>query len=63
MELGKNFGKYIKNFKKYVDIYRTMKYTIINIPATPLTLRVNAHFGQVFYFLFFSVCGGAYENI
>ena len=26
-------------------------YTSINIPATPLDLRANAHFGRVFIFI------------
>jgi hypothetical protein len=39
-----------KIIKKLVFFIR-IRYTAINIPVTPLDLRVNAHFGRVFSFL------------
>lgn len=37
--------------KKIFDIFIIYNYNIVNKPATPLSSRVNAHFGQVFFYI------------
>jgi len=39
------------NNKETLDFCRKVGYILIDIPATPLGLRVYAHFGQVFSFI------------
>jgi len=40
------FGRF-----KALDFFNKIGYSLINTPATPLSLRVNAHFGRVFSFI------------
>ncbi len=53
-----------RNNKEILDFCRKVGYILIDIPATPLGLRVYAHFGQVFSFITsFPKRGGLYEKI
>lgn len=46
-----------KTIKK-LELVKYMRYTMFNIPATPLSFQANAHFGRVFSFIW-----GCYEKV
>jgi hypothetical protein len=35
-------------FRKKLELLKNIRYIIVNILATPLGFRANAHFGRVF---------------
>lgn len=37
--------------RKKLELVKCIRYIIVNIPATPLSFRANAHFGRVFSFI------------
>ena len=41
----------IQKIKKVLAFLPRMGHILSNIPATPLSLRANAHFGRVFSFM------------
>ena len=52
----------IKN-KKLLAFFQKLRYSLNDIPVTPLSLRANAHFGRVFLLLETSFMGGLHARV